>query len=72
MSINFVIIWVQIVARKAEFVKNAITEFGPFVDKNFGRVAINFQSLVPIGEKLVGNGDKVAGQAAAPTLLGKR
>ena len=69
MSINFVIIWIQIVARKAKFVKNAITEFGPFVDKDFCWIPIDVQSLIPIGEKLVRNGNKVARQATSTTLL---
>ena len=61
LSVHFVIIGIQLIAGKAKFVKNAITEFGPFVDKDFGRISIDFQCLIPIREKMVGNGYKVAG-----------
>ena len=42
LSVHFVIIGIQFIASKAKFVKNAITEFGPFMDKNFSRISIDF------------------------------
>ena len=69
MSIDFVIIGIQIISAKTKFVKNAITEFGPFMDKDFGWISIDVESFIPIGEKLVGNGNKITRKATSPTLL---
>ena len=51
LSVHFVIIGIQFIASEAKFVKNTITEFGPFMDKNFSRISINFKCLIPIGIK---------------------
>ena len=42
LSVHFVIIGIQFIASKTKFVKNTITEFGPFMDKNFSRISISF------------------------------
>ena len=42
LSVHFVIIGIQFIASETKFVKNAITEFGPFVDKDFSWITINF------------------------------
>ncbi len=53
-------------------IKDAISKFGPLADKHFGRVAIRFPSVVPLGHKLERHRYRITRLATPTALLGVR
>ena len=65
LAVVLEVVGVEGVAVEAELVEDAVTELGPLVDEQFGRVAPGLPRPVPPHQELVGERHEVSGLAAS-------
>ena len=70
LSIPLIEIRIQWVTIETKLIKNTISKFRPFFDKQFGRITKRFPCVVPCGEKCKGQRNVVTRFTATSTLLG--